>query len=160
MKAEEFPALLQGMEIPGVTVGPVLNDQGEPAKPGSGLAHGFLVTAPSGARIAWQVAVQIDGLMEGDGPAALFPEAVGLGDGQLVCADVEACIGAWIGRSAAAPHVQKIVRYSNGDSHRAIRYGLRLDLYTGGRVFAQALWILDPGEEPNRDNKYRMREAV
>lgn len=153
MKAEEFPELLQGMEIPGASVKPA------EGKSGSGLEHGFIVTGQHGARIAWQVAVQLDGLSTGDGPPAAFPEAVPQESDRLVCADVEACIAAWIGQSAAGPHIRKIFRYS-ADRRRAIHYGLRIDLYTGGRVFIQALWILDPDEKPDSDNKFRMREAV
>lgn len=153
VKAEEFPALLRGLGIPGASVKPANG------KPGSGLEHGFIVSGQHGARIAWQVAVQADGLMAGGGPPASSPEAVEQDADRLVCADVEASIAAWIGQSAGGQYVREMVRYS-GDRRRAIHYGLRLDLYSGGRVFIQALWILEPGEQPNGDNKYRMREAV
>lgn len=153
MKAEEFPAFLRGLEVPGASVKPA------EGKPGSGLEHGFIVTGQHGARIAWQVAVQPDGLMAGEGPPAGFPETVPQEPDRLVCADVEACIASWVGLSEAGPHVREIFRYSN-DRRRGIHYGLRIDLYTGGRVFIQALWILEPDEKPDNDNKFRMREAV
>jgi hypothetical protein len=159
VKASEFPALLRGLKIEGATVGPVLNDSGEPAGPGSGLEHGFVVTGQNGARIAWQVAVQEDGQLASDGPPAAYPEAPEIEADRLVCRDVEAAITNWIGRSVAGPHVREMRRYSDGEK-RGIRYGLSLDLYSGGRVFIQALWILEPGETYTRDNKFRMREAV
>ncbi len=159
MNASEFPALLRELEIPGATVGPVLNDKGEPAGPGSGMQHGFVVTGQHGARIAWQVALQNDGGLAGDGPPAPYPQAVPAQPDRLTCKDVEASIAAWIGQSPAGPHIKEIARYSD-DPKRGIRYGLRLDLYGGGRVFIQALWILGPGEPYSKDNKFRMRESV
>jgi len=159
VKASEFPGLLRGLEIPGVTVGPVLNDSGEPAGPGSGLEHGFAVTSGSGARIAFQVALQEDGNLASDGPPAAYPEMPEIEDDRLVCRDVEAAVANWLGRSPAGQHIRQIHRYSDGDK-RGIQYGLSLDLYSGGRVFIQALWILEPGEKYTRDNKFRMREAV
>lgn len=159
MKASEFPALLRELEIPGVTVGPVLNDAGEPARPGSGVEHGFTVTSPHGARIAFQVALQEDGNLASDGPPATYPQMPEIDDERLVCQDVEAAIANWIGRSVAGPHIREIRRYSD-NGNQSIHYGLRLDLYSGGRVFIQALWILGPGEKYTRDNKFRMREAV
>ncbi|AYD81435.1 hypothetical protein SEA_JUSTBECAUSE_280 [Streptomyces phage JustBecause] len=159
MKASEFPDLLRGLEIPGVTVGPVLNDKGEPAGPGSGLEYGFVVTSAHGARMAFQVALQEEGGATGDGPPAPYPEAVEIEEDRLVCRGVEASVANWIGRSEAGKHIREISRYSDGEK-RGIRYGLRLDLYNGGRVFIQALWILEPNEPYTRDNKFRMREAV
>lgn len=159
MKATEFPALLRELEIPGATVGPVLNDKNEPAGPGSGVQHGFTVTGQHGARITFQVALQEDGGLAGDGPPAAYPEAVPAELDRLVCRDVEGCIASWLGRSTAGPSIREMRRYSDGEK-RGIHYGLRLDLYDGGRVFIQALWILEPGENYSRDNKFRMREAV
>jgi hypothetical protein len=159
VKASEFPALLRGLEIPGVTVGPVLNDSGEPAGPGSGLEHGFVVTASSGARIAFQVALQEDGNLASDGPPATYPEMPEIEGDRLVCRDIEAAVANWIGRSAAGEHVRQIRRYSDG-AKQSIKYGLCLDLYSGGRMFIQALWILDPGEKYTRDNKFRMLDEV
>lgn len=160
VKASEFPALLRELTIPGATVGPVLNDAGEPAKSGSGLEYGFTVTGQHGARIAWQVVFQEDGQLASDGPPAAYPEAVPAAPDRLVSADVEQSIAAWIGQSAAGPHVKAIARYSATSGRRGIQYGVRLDLYNGGRVFIQALWILEPGEQYTRDNKFRSREAV
>lgn len=160
MNADEFPALLREMTIPGATVGPVLNDKGEPAGPGSGLEYGFVVTGQSGARIAWQVIVQMDGQLAGEGPPIGHLEAIPAEPDKLVSLDVEQSIAAWIGQSAAGPHVKGMVRYSDTTGRLGIKYGLRLDLYSGGRVFIQALWILEPGEQYTRDNKFRMRESV
>lgn len=152
MKASEFPDALRELKIEGASVKPA------EGKPGSGVEHGFIVTGQHGARIAWQVATQEDGLMAGTGNPAAYPAAVPTAPDRLVCADVEASIACWIGQNLGQ-HISEIVRYSE-TRDRGIRYGLRLDLYSGGRVFIQALWILEPGEEPNRDNKYRMRNAV
>lgn len=160
MKASEFPELLRGLTIPGATVGPVLNDQGEPAGPGSGLEYGFTVTGQHGARIAWQVLIQDDGQLAGEGPPIPHLEAIPAAPDKLVSLDVEQSIAAWIARSAAGPHVRGMVRYSDTIGRLGIKYGLRLDLYNGGRVFIQALWILAPGETYTRDNKFRMREEV
>lgn len=160
MKASEFPELLRGLTIPGATVGPVLNDQGEPAGSGSGLEYGFVVTGQHGARIAWQVIVQDDGQLAGEGPPAAYPAAVPAAPDKLVSLDVEQSIVSWIGQSAAGPHVRGMVRYSDTTGRLGIKYGVRLDLYSGGRVFIQALWILAPGETYTRDNKFRMRESV
>lgn len=160
MNASEFPALLRELEIPGATVGPVLNDKGEPAGPGSGLEHGFVVTGQRGARIAWQVALQDNGGLATDGPPAAYPQAVPAQPDRLVCQDVEASIAAWLGQSSAGPHIREIGRYSDNRKGRSIHYGLRLDLYDGGRVFIQALWILGPGEPYSKDNKFRMCESV
>jgi hypothetical protein len=159
VKASEFPALLRELKIPGATVGPVLNDKGEPAGPGSGLEHGFVVTGQHGARIAWQVVIQEDGGIATDGPPAPYPAAVPAQPDRLVPKDVEASIAAWIGQSAAGEHIRQISRYSDSGKH-SIHYGIRLDLYDGGRVFIQALWILKPDESYSKDNKFRMREAV
>lgn len=159
MKASEFPALLRGLEIPGTTVGPVLNDAGEAAGPGSGMQYGFTVASQHGARIAFQVVLQEDGNLASDGPPAPYPEAPEVEDDLLVCRDIEAAVANWLGRSAAGPHIREIRRYSDGE-RQSIHYGLRLDLYGGGRVFIQALWILKPGEKYTRDNKFRMRESV
>jgi hypothetical protein len=160
MNAEEFPALLRDLTIPGATVGPVLNDGGEPAGPGSGLEYGFTVTGQHGARTTWQVVVQKDGNLAGEGPPIGHPEAVPAAPDRLVLVDVEQSIAAWIGQSAAGPHVRGMVRYSDTIGRLGIKYGLRLDLYDGSRVFIQVLWILEPGEQYTRDNKFRMRESV
>ena len=160
MNASEFPALLRELEIPGATVGPVLNDKGEPAGSGSGLEHGFVVTGQNGARIAWQVITQEEGQLAGEGPPVPYLKAVPAQPDRLVSLDVEQSIAAWIGQSAAGPHIRGMVRYSDTIGRLGIKYGLRLDLYSGGRVFIQALWILEPGESYTRDNKFRMREAV
>lgn len=160
MKASEFPALLRELQIEGATVGPVLNDKGEPAGPGSGLEHGFVVTGQSGARIAWQVITQDDGQLAGEGPPIPHLEIIPARPDRLVSVEVEQSIAAWISRSAAGPHVRGMVRYSDTTGRLGIKYGLRLDLYSGGRVFIQALWILKPGETYTRDNKFRMREEV
>lgn len=160
MNASEFPALLRELKIPGATVGPVLNDKGEPAGPGSGLEHGFVVTGQHGGRIAWQVITQEDGQLAGEGPPVPYLEAIPAQPDRLVSLDVEQSIAAWIGQSAAGPHIRGMVRYSDTIGRLGIKYGLRLDLYSGGRVFIQALWILEPGESYTRDNKFRMREAV
>lgn len=152
MKASEFPALLRELDVPGASVKPA------DGKPGTGLQHGFIVSGQHGARIAWQVATQEDGLLAGEGPPAAFPAAVPAEPDRLVVADVEASIAAWIA-GKAGEHIKEITRYST-TRDRGIRFGLRLDLYSGGRVFIQALWILEPDEEPNGDNKYRMRDAV
>jgi hypothetical protein len=153
VKASEFPELMRNLEIPGASVKPA------EGKPGSGMERGFLVIGNHGARIAWQVATQNNGLLASGGPPAIFPVAVPAEPNRLVLADVEASIGTWIGGSVAAPHVRVVNRYSESTRYR-IKYGLSMDLYSGGRVFIQALWILEPGEEPGRDNKYRMRDAV
>jgi hypothetical protein len=153
VEASEFPALFRELEIPGASVKPA------EGKSGSGVEHGFIVTGRHGARIAWQVAIQKDGQLAGDGPPAAYPEAVPAEPDLLVCADVEASIAAWIGQSAAGPHVRTMRRYSE-TKETGLRYGLALDLYSGGRVFIQALWILEPGETPDKDNKYRMRDSV
>jgi len=158
VKASEFPDALRELKIEGATVGPVVNKDGEPAPAGSGVQHGFLVTGQHGARIAWQVATQEDGLLAGTGPSVAYPSSVPVAPDRLVCADVEASIAHWVGKNLGE-HISEMVRYSE-TRDRGIRYGLRIDLYSGGRVFIQALWILEPGEEPNRDNKYRMRDAV
>lgn len=160
MKASEFPELLRGLTIPGATVGPVLNDKGEPAGSGSGLEYGFVVTGPSGARIAWQVITQDDGQLAGEGPPTPYPEPIPVAPDKLVSLDVEQSIAAWIGTSAAGPHVKGMVRYSDTTGRLGIEYGLRLDLHNGGRVFIQALWILEPNEPYTRDNKFRMRKEV
>lgn len=159
MDASEFPALLRGLEIPGASVGPVLNGKGEPAGPGSGLQHGFVVTGQHGARIAFQVALQGDGGVSGTGPPASYPQAVAAAPDRLVCRDVEASIASWLGQSAAGPHIREMRRYSD-NKKQSIHFGLAIDLYSGGRVFIQALWILEPGEDYARDNKFRMRETV
>lgn len=159
MKAEDFPALLRELVIEGASVGPVLNGKGEPAGPGSGLQHGFVVTGQHGARIAFQVALQEEGGATGDGPPTAYPQAVGAQPDRLVCRDVEASIASWIGQSEAGPHIREMRRYSD-NKKQSIHFGLVLDLYNGGRVFIQALWILEPGEDYSRDNKFRMREAV
>lgn len=153
MNAEEFPALLRGLTIPGATVKPANG------KPGSGLELGFIVTGQHGARIAWQVALRKHGGLPTEGPPAAYPEAIQIEPDRLVCRDVEASIANWIGLSAAGPDIKKIVRYSE-IRKAGIRYGLRLDLHDGGQVFIQALWILEPGEEPNGDNKFRMHDSV
>lgn len=160
MKASEFPAFLRGLTIPGTTVGPVLNDKGEPAGSGSGLEYGFVVTGQHGARIAWQVVIQEDGQLATDGPPAAYPSSVPAEPDRLVSADVEQSIAAWIGASAAGPHVKHIARYSDVADRKGIEYGIRLDLYNGGRVFIQALWILEPDEPYTKDNKFRMRREV
>lgn len=160
MMASEFPELLRGLTIPGATVGPVLNDKGEKAGSGSGLEHGFVVTGQHGARIAWQVLVQDEGQLAGEGPPIPTLEAIPAEPDRLVSLDVEQSIAAWIGQSEAGPHVRGMVRYSDTTGRLGIKYGLRLDLYSGGRVFIQALWILEPGEAYTRDNKFKMRERV
>lgn len=154
MKAEEFPAILRELTIPGATVKPA------DGKPGSGLEHGFIVTGEHGGRMAWQVALQIEGAVAGSSSAAVFPAAVPAQPDKLVAADVEASIGAWIGQSKAAGWVVEVTRYSMKSTVSALRYGLRLTLETGGRVFIQLLWTLDPGEKPGPDNKYAIRDAV
>jgi hypothetical protein len=153
MLASGFPELLRGLEIPGASVKPA------DGKPGTGLNHGFIVTAQHGARMAFQVIHQDDGTQAGDGPPPAFPEAIEIQSDRMQCAHVEAGIAAWIGTSPAAPYVRSIVRYSDKES-RAIHFGLALDLHTGGRVFIQALWILGPDEIPDDENKHRMRDAV
>ncbi|AXH66433.1 hypothetical protein SEA_SATIS_284 [Streptomyces phage Satis] len=160
MKASEFPDFLRELKIEGAVVGPVLNDKGEPAGPGSGLQYGFLVTSQHGARIAFQVATQEDGMTAGDGPPAPYPQAVPVQPDRLVCRDVETSIAAWIGQSSAGRHVRAMKQYSDEPGRKGIRFGLVLDLYSGGRVFIQALWILEPGEAYTKDNKFRMRDEV
>lgn len=160
MKASEFPGLLRELKIDGADVGPVLNDKGEPAGSGSGLEYGFTVTGQHGARIAFQVATQEDGMAAGDGPPVPYPQAVPAQPDRLVCRDVEASIASWIGQSEAGSHVKAIKRYSDEPGRKGIRFGLALDLYSGGRVFIQALWILEPGEAYSKDNKFRMRDEV
>lgn len=152
MQADEFPALLRELTVPGAKVHPA------DGKPGSGLQHGFIVTGEHGARMAWQVAVQKDGAQPSG--AAVFPAAVPAQPDKLVAADVEASIGAWIGQSKGAQHVVNLIRYSLKTDVSGLRYGLALTLDTGGRVFIQLLWTLDPGEQPSRDNKYDVRDAV
>lgn len=153
MLASQFPALLRELQIPGASVKPA---DGEP---GSGIEHGFIVTAQHGARMAWQVIIQDDGVMATDGPPAAFPEAIEIQPDRMQCAHVEACIASWIGTSPGGQHVREVRRYSDIED-RAIHFGLTLDLHSGGRVFMQALWILEPGEVPNGENKYRMLDAV
>lgn len=153
MKASDFPALLRDLEIPGASVKPA------DGSPGTGLNHGFVVTAQHGARMAFQVAFHEDGKAAGDGPLAVFPEAIEIQPDRMQCAHVEANIAAWIGASPAAPYVRSIFRYSDKED-RALHFGLTIDLYSGGRVFIQALWILEPGEIPDDENKYRMHNAA
>ncbi len=153
MKANEFPAFLRTLNIPGISV------KAAGGRPGSGLETGFITTDARGARIAWQVVFQDEGFPVGEGPAILFPETVPLAPERLVPADLEKCIAAWIGQSEAAPHVSGVFLYG-GTGRRSILHGMRLDLYTGGRVFIQALWILAPGENPDASNKYRTHNTI
>lgn len=159
MKAEEFPALLRDLTIPGTTVGPVVSKAGEPAGPGSGLQHGFLVTGQHGGRMAWQVALQVDRAEAKTGTPPAFPAAVPADVYQLMSADVEASIAAWIGQSPAAASVREIERYSL-NPNRCIRYGLKVTLHNGERVFIQQVWALGPDEDPGSGNKYQARETV
>lgn len=153
MKTEEFVAALRELTIPGATVKPA------DGKPGSGLEHGFIVTAEHGARMAWQVALQKDGAQAGtDSP--VFPAAVPAQPDKLVTADVEASIAAWIGGSDLARYVTDLDRYSSNSTVSGLRYGLRVTLDEGGRVFIQPLWTLEPDEKPHGDNKYKIRDAV
>ena len=153
MNADEFPAILRELTIPGATVRPA------DGKPGSGLEHGFLVIGQHGGRMAWQVALQRDGVQTTPGSPA-FPAAVPVQPDKLVAADVEASIAAWIGQSDIAGHVTELTRYSLNEPVSALRYGLKLTLDTGGRVFIQPLWTLEPGEAPDGGNKYRILDAV
>jgi hypothetical protein len=153
MRADEFAAELRGLTIPGATV------RSADGKPGSGLQYGFLVTGQHGGRMAWQVALQKDGAQAGAN-SPTFPAAVPAQPDKLVAADVEASIAAWIGQSELAEHVTELVRYSTNGSVSALRYGLRLTLDEGGRVFIQVLWTLEPGENPTPDYKYEIRDAV
>lgn len=154
MQASEFPALLRDLVIPGTTVKPA------DGKPGSGLEYGFIVTGQHGARMAWQVAIQEEGAQPPEGEAVSFPAAVPAQPDKLVTADVEASIAAWIGQSGAANHVVDLKRYSESAAVRGLRYGLKITLDTGGRVFIQPLWALRPGERPDGGNKYRILDAV
>ncbi|MFE0472659.1 hypothetical protein ACFW2V_13690 [Streptomyces sp. NPDC058947] len=158
MQADEFPVLLRELTIPGATVGPVVNDKGEPAKPGSGLQYGFRVVGKHGACIIWQVALQGDGAQASG--SAVFPAAVPAQPDKLVTADVEASIAAWIGQSEAAGHVVNLKRYSQASPVSGLRYGLALTLDTGGRVFIQPLWTLETNERPTKDNKCKIRDVV
>lgn len=158
MQADEFPALLRELTISGATVGPVVNDRGEPAKPGSGLQHGFLVTSEHGARIAWQVAFQKDGGQASG--SVVYPAAVPVQPDKLVTVDVEASIAAWIGQSEAAQYVVGLKRYSDNGTVSGLRYGLALTLEAGGRVFIQPLWTLRPDERFEKDNKFRLLDAM
>lgn len=159
MNVDEFPALMQELTIPGADVGPVVNDRGEPAGPGSGLHGGFLVTGQHGARMAWQVALQRAGAQSGtDSP--VFPAAIPAAPDKLVAADVEASIAAWIGQSRAAEHVTEVSLYSLNATVSALGYGVRLTLASGGRVFIQLVWTLRPDEKPTSDNKFRLLDAV
>lgn len=153
MKADEFPLLLRGLTIPGASVRPA------DGAPGSGLQYGFIVTGQHGARMAWQVALQADGVKELDS-SPVFPAAVATQPDKLVSADVEASIGAWIGQSAAAGHIGELTRYSADPKQTGIRYGLRVTLRTGERVFIQLLWTLAPDEKPGPGNKYVLLDAV
>lgn len=152
MQAEDFPALMRDLTIPGATVKPA------DGNPGSGLEHGFIVSGDHGARMAWQVAVQRDGAKATG--TAVFPPAVPAQPDKLVTADVEASIAAWLGQSSAAEHIAELTRYSQNSTVSGLRYGLRVTLESGGRAFIQPLWTLEPGEQPDGDNKYRIRDAV
>lgn len=153
MDVTEFPDLIKGLMISGASVRPA------EGKPGSGLEHGFLVTGQHGGRMGWQVALQKEGGTPGTS-RAVFPAAVPAQPDKLVTADVEASIAAWIGQSDAADHVTELVRYSDNPSVGGLRYGLKLTLDSGGRVFIQPLWTLEPGEKPDGGNKYRILDAV
>lgn len=159
MKADEFPDLLKGLTIQGATVGPVVNKAGEAAKPGSGLQHGFLVTGQHGGRMAWQVTLQTARTEAKTGISPSFPAAVPADAYQLMSADVEASIAAWIGQSPAASSVREVERYSSNPD-RKIRYGLKVTLHNGERVFIQQVWALRPDEDPGPDNKYAVRDTV
>lgn len=69
-------------------------------------------------------------------------------------------IAAWIGGSEPAEHVTDLMRYSTNHTVSGLRYGLRITLDEGGRVFIQVLWTLDPNEQPTSDNKGEIRDAV
>lgn len=159
MNADEFPKLLRELTIEGATVGPVLSDRGEPAGPGSGLESGFTVTGQHGARMAWQVALQREGVQPGVS-SPVFPAAVPAEPDKLVAADVEASIAAWIGQSSAREHVTDIDLYSANPSVTGSRYGVKVTLASGGRVFIQLLWTLRPDEKFERDNKYRILDVI
>jgi len=153
MKASEFPALMRELTIPGATVRPA------DGKSGSGLEHGFIVTGEHGGRMAWQVAIQEDGAKVSG--TAVFPAAAPAQPDKLVTADIEASIAAWIGQSKAAEYVVSLELQSKANaSVRGLRYGLGITLDTGGRVFIQPLWTLEPGEKPDGGNKYQIRDAV
>lgn len=153
MEASEFPELIKDLTIPGASVRPA------EGKPGSGLEYGFLITGQHGGRMAWQVALQGEGVQSGTS-TAVFPAAVTAQPDKLVTADMEASIAAWIGQSEAADHVTGLVRYSENPGVGGLRYGLRLTLDSGSRVFIQPLWTLEPGEKPDDGNKYRILDAV
>jgi hypothetical protein len=153
MQPHEFASALRELTIPGASVRPA------DGKSGSGLEYGILVTGQHGGRMAWQVALQRDGVQPGSG-SPVFPAAVPAEPDKLVTADVEASIAAWIGGSELAAHVTDLVRYSATGSVGGRRYGLKLTLDEGGRVFIQPLWTLEPGEDPNSDNKGQIRDVV
>lgn len=164
MRAEDFPALLGGMELPGVEVKPANG------KPGSGMNHGFLVTSPSGARLAWQVVSVTDGADPIEGaPAACADQSESTGEtaaGQLRHEMVAAAICAWLTRSPAATFIAGVRRYESirkdpGTGRVTHRIpGIRLDLHNGDLVCLQLLWTLKPGEEPSPQNKYQPVDAV
>lgn len=164
MRAEDFPALLGGMELPGVEVKPANG------KPGSGLNLGFLVTSPTGARMAWQVLLTTDGAEPVEGAPTVrhemppMPEAVERG--RLTLAEIPAAICAWISRSPAAPFIAEIGRYTSvakdgktGQVRQELP-GIRLALRNGEAVWLHLLWMLEPDEGPTPDNKGRPRPAV
>lgn len=159
MRAEEFPALLGGMELPGVEVAPA------DGQPGSGLNLGFLVTAPSGARMAWQVVLTVDGAdpiaAEPLEPLEMPTLTEAAEHGRLALPEITEAICAWISRSPAAPFVADLRMYRAVHREEKTRmilreiYGIRLALHNGDMVRLQLLWALRPGEGPTPGNKYR-----
>ena len=164
MKAEDFPELLKGLTIEGVTVEPAPENQPnyDPgSKPLSGLQHGFIVTGPSGGRLAWQVAMFSDKTMspkEGTPPPFPSLDPV-VKDGRMSTASVQSAIAAWLGTTEAKDYISSLTFY-DGNPGRGIQYGIRIELHSGEIVFIQLLWSLAPKEVPDLDNKFKAKEFV